>query len=406
MASVSSGATEAPWRGADAAGPPDVPAGSSLTGRTRWRNHQSRTPVGLALRLFADHGSLRSFAALCKSTRNLAHPSVRIQQKLAENRKGMSPPVFLLCLLLFAANPRSSSAPSERSPYLMLLPLRIGDFALGICCAIPNRKSSFPNPQSRRQPRVGALCCGSRRPAVPAGSSTSRRTRLRTSNRLPPARCCCDPRRVALHRTARRPGGQQHHTPDTLPNLQPPPARSLLLRPRDQPPPRLRLGKPVALHRTARRPGGQQPHPPDTLPNLRPLPARALLLRPRDRSRSAGPPDVPAGSSPTRRTRPRTSDRFPPARCCCDRGTSLRQGYGLASRSRSVGPPDVPAGSSPTRRTRPRTSDRIPAPPRRSLRPRPAFARAAARQAGRRPVPNALLWSEIDKGRTFVLLRR
>ncbi len=35
---------------------------------------------------------------------NLAHPTVRTQQKLAENRKGMSPPVFLLCLLLFAAN--------------------------------------------------------------------------------------------------------------------------------------------------------------------------------------------------------------------------------------------------------------------------------------------------------------
>ncbi len=84
---------------------------------------------------------------------------------------------------------------------------------------------------------------------------------------------------------------------------------------------------------------------------------RWTSLRP---SSAAGPPDVPAGSSTTRRTHLRTSDCHPPARRCCDRGTSLRQGYGLASRSRSVGPPDVPAGSSPTRRTRPRTSNRLP----------------------------------------------
>ncbi len=49
--------------------------------------------------------------------------------------------------------------------------------------------------------------------------------------------------RVALRRTACRPGGQQPHRPDTSPNLRPPAVRWLLLRPRDQPSRELRPGK-------------------------------------------------------------------------------------------------------------------------------------------------------------------
>ncbi len=91
--------------------------------------------------------------------------------------------------------PARASANSTQLSHAAVRTLRMGDFALGICCAISNRESSIPNPQF---PRVCALCCGSRRPAV------------RNWQRRQPT------------------------------------ARSLLLRPRDQPPPRLRLGRPVA----------------------------------------------------------------------------------------------------------------------------------------------------------------
>lgn len=55
--------------------------------------------------------------------------------------------------------------------------------------------------------------------------------------------------------------GQQHHTPNTPPNLRPPPARSSLLRPGDLPTPSLRHGWPVALRRPGRLLSSRSPKP-------------------------------------------------------------------------------------------------------------------------------------------------
>jgi len=60
---------------------------------------------------------------------------------------------------------------------------------------------------------------------------------------------------------------------------------------------------PVALRpRTARRPGGQQPHRPDAPPNLRPPSARSLLLRPETcRAPADRPPSRRAAAPPAER---------------------------------------------------------------------------------------------------------
>ncbi len=90
--------------------------------------------------------------------------------------------------------PRSSTAPSERSPYLMLLRTRgwwerparafanIDDwgFYIGICCAIPNRKSPTPNPQSSIVARAAA--------AAATEGPTSAKATARQAGRDPPDR--------------------------------------------------------------------------------------------------------------------------------------------------------------------------------------------------------------------------
>ena len=62
-------------------------------------------------------------------------PTVRIQQKLAENRKGRSPPVFLLCLLLFAANASLRSLAVCSTSIAQLPPgWRVEDHGFAIGC--------------------------------------------------------------------------------------------------------------------------------------------------------------------------------------------------------------------------------------------------------------------------------
>ncbi len=158
------------------------------------------------------------------------------------------------------------------SAVLRSLLLRTEDWGFCIGDLSRNPKSKILNsksPMSTRSQGCVRSAAGREYPRSETGVVIGGLRRLGTSDCRPCSGCGCDPRCVALRRTARRPGGQQPQMPNTPPNPQPPPARSPLLRPRDQPPPRLRLGRPVALRRTARRPGGQQHHRSNTLTNAR-----------------------------------------------------------------------------------------------------------------------------------------
>ena len=98
----------------------------------------------------------------------------------------------------------------------------------------------------------------------------------------------------------------------------------------------LRCTDPVCTRRTRRMPAGMQNR---AFLRETPLPAApetgrysaAALPAPETGATPCGSPASPAGSSRSRRTRHRTSDRLPPARCCCDRGTGRAPNMTAAS---------------------------------------------------------------------------
>ncbi len=124
----------------------------------------------------------------------------------------------------------------------------------------------FQIPKLDPQPRSAA---GREDPRSEAGGVIGGRRRLGTSGRLPPARCCCDPSRVALQTGCAAPAAAQGRSN----------SRGRALKSKRGSAAGLPAPEPVALHRTARRPGRQQHHTPNALSNLQPPHVRTKSLR-------------------------------------------------------------------------------------------------------------------------------